>query len=51
MVNVYVNNLTLKHLKHMRKKRINQLKSVKAKELKRGCKKDVLENDFKNVNY
>ena len=32
-------------------KRINQLKSVKAKELKKGCKKDVLENDFKNVNY
>ena len=30
-------------------KRINQLRSVKAKEFKRGFKKEILKNDFKNV--
>ena len=30
-------------------KRINQLRSVKAKGLKRGFKKGILENDFNNV--
>ena len=39
----------LMHLKHMKKKRINQLKSVKAKGIKRGFKKGILGNDFKNV--
>ena len=30
-------------------KRINQLRSVKAKGLKRGFKKEISDNDFKNV--
>ena len=34
IVNVHTNNLMLKHLKHMKEK--NQIKSVKAKGLKKG---------------
>ena len=37
----------LMHLKHMKKKEL--IRSVKAKRLKRGFKKEILGNDFKNV--
>ena len=37
--------------KTYQEKRINQLRSVKAKGLKRGFKKEILKNDFKNVSF
>ena len=45
-VNVHVKNLAPKTFEE---KRINQLKSVKAKGLKRGFKKYMSDNEFKSV--
>ena len=44
MENIHVWDLIIKHLKH-EEKRINQLKSIKAK----GFKNNISDNDFKNV--
>ena len=46
MENVPALNLILKLLKHEEK--INQLRLVKAKGLKKGFKNNILENDFKD---
>ena len=49
MAKVHVKNIALKNLKHMNKKGITEIKSVKEKALKRRYKKNISDDAFKNT--